>query len=481
MKILLVAVNARYTHMNPALYSIRAYSMVQAFPKNPCFEDADLISDSPAEMEIAEYTINQYPRDVLRDIYRRQPDIIGFSCYIWNIAFIGELLGDIKKVLPCVRVILGGPEVSYNPEDVLSRYPAVDNIITGEGEKAWSEITDHAERIIAGVPIPLDEIPFMYDNLDAFANRMLYYETSRGCPFGCSYCLSSESRGVRFRSLKLVLPELQKFLDAKAMIVKFVDRTFNAKKEHAEAIWKYLKEHDNGVTTFHFEIEADLITDEQIEFLRTVRKGLFQFEIGVQSTNGPTLREVNRRAELFRIKHVVESLKDYMKVHVDLIAGLPFEDLEAFKKSFNEVYSWGTDELQLGFLKVLHGTQMERKASEYGMKWQQAPPYEVLSNNWLSYADISELKKIEEQLETFGNNEGFRHTMKKLLESYGTPWDMFADIAAHRSEGAISKAEKYELLRSMTGSDVLDEAMIHDLEGKEALRYWPKALRGKLQ
>ena len=505
MKILLVAVNAKYTHMNPAVYSIRAYA-----------------GDAGKCMEIAEYTINQYPRDVLRDIYERAPDVIGFSCYIWNMNFIGEMLRDIKKVLPKTLVFLGGPEVAYNREAVLEKYPAVDGVFYGDGERAWKELICHliaAEDIgdIPGLQIrgrkscgnypqmtEMDDIPFIYDDLELFDNRMLYYETSRGCPFRCSYCLSSVDKRMRFRSLDKVLPELQHFLDHNVRIVKFIDRTFNASHEHAMTIWKYLADHDNGVSRFHFEIEADLLSEDEMAFLQTVRPGLFQFEVGVQSVNRDTLKAINRHADIDRIKDRVTRLVSYgnIPVHVDLIAGLPFEDLRSFRNSFNEVYGWGAEELQLGFLKLLHGTEMEQKADEYGIVCEEAPVYEVLSTRWLTYDDINYLKDIEEQLERYGNSGAYRYTVAAFEQYFTSPFDMYAYIADYYRENMDrfrkqSRISSYEMLRGIIAEKLqqmnavfggwnlgcadsrhFDALLLIDLYLKEKLKVRPEFIAG---
>ena len=493
MKILLAAVNAKYTHMNPALYSIKAF----AGDAGKCFE-------------IAEYTINQYPRDVLKDIHERQPQVIGFSCYIWNMSFVEELLCDIKKILPGVQVFLGGPEVSFNVNVVLERYPDVDGVFAGEGEEAWKEAAlqfmEHG-RLVKGIeglqlksqnlprtleaicPLNLDDIPFIFDDISIFDNRMLYYETSRGCPFRCAYCLSSIEKTLRFRSLEKVYPELQFFLDKEVRIVKFIDRTFNADKRHAMGIWKYLAEHDNGISRFHFEIEADILSDEEIEFLSGVRKGLFQFEIGVQSTNSQALGAVNRKSSVQKIKDAVIRLKKAgnIPLHVDLIAGLPFEDMKSFKASFNEVYSWRADELQLGFLKVLHGTEIEKRAGEYGLIYGSRPPYEVISTKWVDFDDILRLKDVEEQLERYGNSGAFSHTLKIFEDYFDTPFEMYEYIALFYKENSDrfskqSRISTYEMLRKMIrkrleGSPSLanafDSLLLLDLYEKEKLKARP--------
>lgn len=476
MKILLVAVNAKYTHMNPALYSIRAFA-----------------GDAGKCMEIAEYTINQQPADVLKDIYEKHPQVIGFSCYIWNMRFIGRLLEDIKKILPDSLILLGGPEVAYEAEKVLEDHVPCDGVFTGEGERPWKALAErliansekdikdigeipgilmHGAKVSAGSPevTEMDDIPFIFEDLSPFDNRMIYYETSRGCPFRCSYCLSSIDKKMRFRSLSKVFPELQHFLDNKVRIVKFTDRTFNADPDHAMGIWRYLAEHDNGVTRFHFEIEAQLLTADEMEFLKSVRGGLFQFEIGVQSVKPETLKAVNRHPDIDRIKEAVKKLKSFgnIPVHVDLIAGLPFENLESFRQSFCEVYSWGADELQLGFLKVLKGTPIEKRAEEFSIVHESRPPYEVISTKWMSFDDILHLKDVEEQLERYGNSGAFRFSMREFEKYFSDPFTMYEYIAGYYAKNLNrfrkqSRMSAYSMLRDMISQRL--EELAHAFEG----------------
>lgn len=513
MKILLVAVNAKYTHMNPALYSIRAFAGVYG----EC-------------MDIAEYTINQYPRDVLKELFKKRPDIIGFSCYIWNMRFIDELLEDIGKVLPSAIILLGGPEAAHNTEELFRKHECVDGIFTGEGESSWKKLAETLSEyedvpinikdigVIPGLLIrgeeempvketkmmELDDIPFIFDDMSLFENRMIYYETSRGCPFRCSYCLSSIDKTMRFKSLDKVYPQLQHFLDCRVKIVKFTDRTFNANHEHAMGIWRYLSEHDNGVTRFHFEIEADLLGEKELDFLETVRPGLFQLEIGVQSANPETLASVNRHSDISRIRSAVKRLKanGNIPVHVDLIAGLPYEGLNSFRDSFNEVYGWGADELQLGFLKVLKGTEIEKKAEQYGLIYESSPPYEVLSTNWLSYEEIIHLKDLEEQLERYGNSGSFRFTLREFEKYFSDAFAMYEYIAQYYRLHSDrfrrqSRMSSYEMLRDIisvkldelnddfAGFDLdmrqighFDALLIIDMYAKEKLKVRPGFIPG---
>lgn len=456
MKILLAAVNAKYTHMNPALYSIKAYAGAYG-----------------EQMEIVEYTINQFPQDVLRDLYSWKPDVIGFSVYIWNTVFIEKLLPDLQKILPEVQIFLGGPEAAFRKEALLQAYPSVKGVFFGEGEEAWKQAAEQLTKNgrickpIAGLLmrnsaaaapeiLSMDDLPFLYteENIGLFENRMLYYETSRGCPYRCSYCLSSVEKMLRFKSLEKVYEELDFFLRHRVRIVKFVDRTFNADRKRAMGIWQYLAAHDNGVTRFHFEIEADLITDDELAFLKTVRKGLFQFEIGVQSTDPAVLHEIERFADTKKIKNVVTELKKAgnIMLHTDLIAGLPGEDLSGLIRSFNEVYTWGADELQLGFLKVLPGTVMQEKREQYGLQYETQAPYEVFSTNWLSYEDIVLLKAVEEQLERYGNSGAYRRTLAAFLRHFEDPFSLFRFLADYYSTHTgrfekQSRVSSYQMLR----------------------------------
>ncbi len=423
MNILLVGINAKYIHSNPAIYSLAAYAGK--------FVDESGVS-LRNHIQIAEYTINQQIEDIEADIYKRMPDVMAISCYIWNFSLVQELVEDIHQVRPDMPIWLGGPEVSFHPEQLMQKFPFLAGIMIGEGEQTFVElvqsyITGSDIQNISGLYLPsgytaereclaLDDIPFLYSDLSDFENRIIYYESSRGCPFRCKYCLSSIDKQLRFRSLDLVKKELQFFLDNKVPQVKFIDRTFNAKHEHALAIWNYIKENDNGVTNFHFEISADLLTEEEIVLLNSMRKGLVQLEIGVQSTNSDTIREINRSMDLCKLKKAVEKVNAAGNIHqhLDLIAGLPFEDYMSFHNSFNDVYAMRPEQLQLGFLKVLKGSAMEEQALEYGIGYRKTPPYEVLYTKWLSYDEVIRLKRVEEMVELFYNSGQFVHTIRFL-------------------------------------------------------------------
>ncbi len=498
MNFLLTAVNAKYIHSNPAIYSLRAYCAKQD-PK------------AAEGIALAEYTINQPQQDILADIYRRKPDVIAFSCYIWNWSLIRSLIGELKKLLPDLPIWLGGPEVSYDAERTLKGLPQATGIMVGEGEETCLELVRYygfrqsvsekkeickaeqessLERILGIVyreeekegaeggirrtaPRPLTDIsglPFLYDKkgMADFHDRIVYYESSRGCPYRCSYCLSSIDKTVRLRDLELVKGELQFFLDQRVPQVKFVDRTFNCNHRHAMEIWRYLAEHDNGITNFHFEIAADLLTEEELSLLEGLRPGLVQLEIGVQSTNPETIREIRRVMDWERLKKVVGRLQRGRNIHVhlDLIAGLPFEDLESFGRSFNEVYACRPEQLQLGFLKVLKGSYMHEMAEEYGIVYTDAPPYEVLFTRWLSYEDVLVLKGVEEMVECFYNSGQFVHILPLLESRFPSPFHMYRALAAFYEERGLfvkspSRLHRYETL--------LDFALKVDKSGWETL------------
>ena len=467
MKVLLAAINAKYIHSNLGIYSLKTYG-------EKMLKEWGLAEQ--AEISLAEYTINHQMEQILQDIYKRKPDVIGFSCYIWNISYVKMILADIKKVLPDVKIWAGGPEVSYHGEAFLKEEPAVDLVMMGEGEitfahflKALLEGADLKQ--VPGLMVrnadgtftdtgfrqvmDMSQIPFPYAFMDMkeLEHRIIYYESSRGCPFSCAYCLSSIDKKLRFRSLDLVLPELEWFLQAKVPQVKFVDRTFNCKKSHAMAIWQYIRDHDNGVTNFHFEIAADLLDKDELDLLSTMRPGLVQLEIGVQSTNEKTLEAIRRKTDIEEIREITETINSWHNIHqyLDLIAGLPWEDLESFKKSFNDVYEMEPEQLQLGFLKVLKGSYMEELIPDCDLLYSAAPPYEVLCTKWLSYGDVLELKDIEEMTEVHYNSRQFTCTLKELEKEFDTPYEMFSFMAGYYNKNHLfgishSRIARYEIL-----------------------------------
>ncbi len=437
MKILLTAINAKYIHSNLAVYSLKASAGV--------YKDM---------VEIAEFTINNQADYVLKEIYKRKPDVLMFSCYIWNLSMIETVMIEFHKLCPNVPIWVGGPEVSFEVEDFLKKHPEVTGVMMGEGEETFCELCGYYSKLmdedalknVLGIAyrqeigddetiqinpwrpiLNMSNMPFSYDKMEDFSNRIIYYESSRGCPFSCSYCLSSVDKKLRFRDLALVKEELQFFIDQKVPQIKFVDRTFNCHHEHAMEIWKYIHEHDNGITNFHFEISADLINEEELALMEQMRPGLIQLEIGVQSTNEITIKEIKRTMKLERLKEIVERIKSFGNIHqhLDLIAGLPFEDYDTFRKSFDDIYALQPNQLQMGFLKVLKGSYMFEHAKEYEILYHDNPPYEVLSTKWLSYEDVLRMKRVEEMLEVYYNSGQFEITMKVLGTHFDSAFDMF--------------------------------------------------------
>ena len=490
MKILLAACNAKYIHSNPAVYDLKAYAAA--------YKDS---------VQIKEFTINQPKDEIMKEIYRSGADVVCFSCYIWNISFVRELIRDLKKILPDTAFWAGGPEVSFHAKDFLEDMPQVTGIMKGEGEETFlalagyylegkgrleeisgivfrkeNEIVDNGFR----EPVDLDRIPFIYENPENFENRIIYYESSRGCPFSCSYCLSSIDRKLRFRSLSLVKKELQFFLDHRVPQVKFVDRTFNCRHEHAMEIWKYILEHDNGVTNFHFEVSADLFREDELELIGRMRPGLIQLEIGVQSANPETLEAVHRKTDLEKLRRNVEKIRSFHSVHqhLDLIAGLPCEDYESFRRSFDFVYSMKPDQLQLGFLKVLKGSLMEEKAREYGITCKSLEPYEVLSTRWISYEEILKLKTVESMVEVYYNSGQFQYTLNWLTGFWEDAFSFYEDLGRFYErkgyeELSHSRIRRYEILLEFLHEkpeiSVAEAAgrMVYDLYLRENLKKRP--------
>lgn len=457
MKCLLVGVNAKYIHSNPGLYSMKAYATKYVKEYAKC-------------IEIAEYTVNHRMEEILSDLYLRKPDVIGFSCYIWNSSLIQELIHEIAKLLPGIPIYVGGPEVSFDAGMRIQSLKEVTGIIIGEGEETWKELLDYYVGgkgelcAIAGIHfrdgsytqralLDFKNLPFMYESLDGFKNRILYYESQRGCPFRCSYCLSSVDKTVRYRDLDYVQKDLDFFLENKVKQVKFVDRTFNMNANHALTIWTYICEHDNGITNFHFEIAADLINDDQLAVLGKMRPGLVQLEVGVQTTNQETLKAICRNNNLSKLKQVVSRILDQGNVHLhlDLIAGLPKEDLISFANSFEEVYQMKPHQLQLGFLKVLKGAPIASQVEEFGIVYLSKPPFEVLKTRDLSYDDVLILKKIEDVVENFYNSNQFSLSIKYLERYFESAFEMYHALADFLElnqyyQCSSSRVKRYELL-----------------------------------
>ena len=487
MKVIMTAINAKYIHSNLAVYSLQAYA------KQP-----------GVELVIKEYTINQYTDYIVRDLYLQKGDMYVFSCYIWNIEQVLQVAGELKKVYPDVPIWAGGPEVSYDADKVLRECRYLTGVMIGEGEETFRELVagkmlqeikgiayPEGDDIVFTAPreqINMDAVPFVYEDMTAFENKIIYYETSRGCPFSCSYCLSSVDKRVRFRSWKLVQKELQFFLDHKVKQVKFVDRTFNCNKQHANTIWKYLAEHDNGITNFHFEVSADLLGEAELEIFSAMRPGLIQLEIGVQSTYEPTIREIHRTMNLAQLSNMVSKVKALGNIHqhLDLIAGLPYETFDLFRQSFADVYAMKPDQLQLGFLKVLKGSHMYENQEMYGIICQSRAPYEVMATKWLDYEQIIQLKGIEEMVEVYYNSNQYQVSVSYLVQFYDNPFDFYKELAEyyvmrHLEDKNHSRLARYEYLRDFAlerlgnclDRECLDEALLYDLYLREDVKKRP--------
>ncbi|WMJ90546.1 B12-binding domain-containing radical SAM protein [Anaerocolumna sp. MB42-C2] len=513
MKILLTAINAKYIHSNLAIYSLRSYA--KAYRQ---------------QIQLAEFTINNYTDDILQAIYKEKPDFIGFSCYIWNIGLVDQLCIELKKLLPECKIWLGGPEVSYDAEKRLEESTAADGIMIGEGEETFLELMDYyiaglktleqikgiaftdnarkteernksldcaAKRVnTTGIRTETDisSIPFPYEKIEDFKNKIIYYEASRGCPYSCSYCLSSIDKKVRLREIELVKKELGLFLQHKVPQVKFVDRTFNCNKKQTLAIWHYIKEQDNGITNFHFEISADILDEEELELLSTMRPGLVQLEIGVQSTNPKTIEAISRKMNLDKLKQAVHRIHQSRNIHehLDLIAGLPYEDMKTFQNSFNEVYAMKPDQFQLGFLKVLKGSAMFYESKDWGIVSKSIPPYEVLYTKWLSYDEILILKSVEDMVEIYYNSGQFEYAIKYMEHFFDTPFELYLKLGDYYERKKLkginsSRMKKYEILLDFMSElkemeDKLSEAinimafrniLVHDLYLRENLKSRP--------
>ena len=510
MKFLLTAINAKFIHSNPAIYSLRACVGEKLQP----------------HVELAEFTINESLESILEGIWKRQPEVIGFSCYIWNWKLIREILTELPKILPDTEIWLGGPEVTYDGPGLLAELPQVTGIMVGEGEVTFREVLEQYLReaaadepgnegqqaagrratgksveerfgqipglcLASGYTAPRDltdltTLPFLYENMEPFTNRIIYYETSRGCPYRCSYCLSSIDKKVRLRDISVVKRELQFFLDQNVKQVKFIDRTFNCDHRHAMEIWQYIYEHDNGVTNFHFEISADILREEEIALLNRFRPGLAQLEIGVQSTNPETIRAIHRVMDVDKLEKIVAAIHRGQNIHqhLDLIAGLPYEDYESFGRSFDRVYGMHPEQLQLGFLKVLKGSDMHENAEKYGIRYLEQPPYEVLYTNWISYGEIRRLKRIEEMVELYYNSGQFTHTLPVLEKAFSGPFALYEALADYYQEqgyfiNSPARAYRYQILlefaalKDPDNREIYRELLTYDMYLRENLKSRP--------
>ena len=492
MKIVLVGINAKYIHTNLAVRSLQANA-----------------GKYRNEVEIAEYTINHSIQEILSDLFDREPDVVGFSCYLWNIEYVMRLAQDWKKIWPQGKIVVGGPEVSYNPEKTFEQYPFVDLLIRGEGENTFKEVLAwlHGEKqsraelsgvayleegeLHIGPPqkaMDMDDLVFPYESLEGLENKILYYESIRGCPFSCSYCLSSIERSVRIKSVEKTEKELDFFIERKVPQVKFVDRTFNCNRDYAYEIWRYIGEHDNGVTNFHFEIGGDLLREKDFELLKTFRPGLVQFEIGVQSTNPDTIKAIRRTMDLKKLADCVARVHEAGNIHehLDLIAGLPYEGYASFRHSFEDVYAMKPDQLQLGFLKVLEGSYMNEVKDSYDIQFSSYPPYEVLSTRWLPYEDLKRLKAVEEMVEVYYNSFQFSASMTYLRTLFSMAFDMYVALSMHyREKGYFScqhsRLRRYEILWeflceaewSEEAREILRQTLTYDLYARDYVKNPP--------
>lgn len=495
MKILLNAINAKYIHSNLAVYSLRAYA-----------------KEYREHIRLLEYTINNRVEEILEGIYKEHADVICFSCYIWNIAYVKELIEELKKLCPNTPIWVGGPEVSYEVETLLAENPGIDGVFIGEGEHTFKKVcrcyieAEESEREeellrVPGIayrkrdktvaftgmaePVDMSTIPFCYEDMEQFKNKIIYYESSRGCPFSCSYCLSSIDKKMRFRDIELVKKELGFFIEQEVPQVKFVDRTFNCSHTHAMEIWRFIKEKDLRKTNFHFEVAADLLTEEELEYIAGMRPGLIQLEIGVQSTNDVTIQEIHRTMDLEKLKAVVRRIQTPGNIHqhLDLIAGLPYEDYQTFQKSFDEIYDLKPEQLQLGFLKVLKGSYMFEHAREYGLIYQSKPPYEVMKTNWLSFDEVLKIKQVEEMLEVYYNSHQYEVTMKILEQFFDGGFEMFQKMGEfYEMQGYFhlkhTRIRRCEILLEfakeyVTDMRMLEQSLTFDLYYRENMKSRP--------
>ncbi|MGM0507550.1 MAG: DUF4080 domain-containing protein [Fusobacteriota bacterium] len=454
MKTLLVGVNSKYSHTNLAIRYIKSF-----VEKNSNFK-----------IDIREWTINQKREDIIKGIFNENPDILGFSVYIWNSEYIFQITREIKKILPKIKIILGGPEVSYDSKEILENNSEIDYIIKGEGEKTFLEFLKYDISKVKGVyyknennkisfngtadyikNLDTIDLPYSkYDLKEKLKNKIIYYESSRGCPFNCSYCMSSIDKKVRFFSNSKVKKDLKFFMENGVELVKFIDRTYNLDKERYLEIWKFLLDNYNPKSKFHFEIHANLFDNEILSFLKKIPKDYFQFEIGIQTSNQKSLEAINRKNDLDKLRHTIQKLKSYNNIHIhlDLIAGLPYETYELLKRSFEYIYTLNADMFQLGFLKILKGTQIEREAKKHGYKYLDFPPYEILENKYISYEKMLVIKNIEELIDIYYNSKLLRKTIDYAVSAeYNKYFDFYEEFSKYWTDNGYfevkHKRKKY--------------------------------------
>jgi len=478
MKVVLTTLNAKYIHTSLALRCLKAYG------------------EKDFDMDIAEYTIKDPAMNIVSDLFARKPDVVGFSCYIWNIEETITVINMLRKIMPEIRIILGGPEVSYDVEYWMNRVPEVDFIVIGEGEETFHHLLTEVEgnrkfhmvfgiayrkrrgdeeEIVITPPRPkldLSKLPSPYrfeEDVQALGSRVVYFETSRGCPFSCQFCLSSIEVGVRYFDIERTKADIIYLIDSGAKLIKFVDRTFNIKRDYALEMFKFLIENHRGCV-FQFEITADIMRPEVLDYLAEhAPPGVFRFEIGVQSTNDVTNEAVQRRQNWSKLVRTVTKVKDSGKIdqHLDLIAGLPLEDYNTFRGTFNDVFALGPEELQLGFLKMLRGTGLRRDADKWGYTYMDRAPYEMLGNELMPFADIVRIKRVEDVLEKYWNAHRMDHTLLYLVnEVFSSPFDFFQSFGdywegrgwqkiGHQLEDLFSRL--WQFLSSLSGAEAAAE------------------------
>ncbi len=474
-KVLLTSLNSKYVHSNLAL------KYLYMAGKDMC-----------PGLEIREFTINNSRDYIFNELVMGDYDAVCFSCYIWNIEKTTELAADLKKAKPQVSILFGGPEVSYDSAEFMQKNPFLDFLIYGEGEDVFAKWCSAFENdgeysgidglvyrragdiSVNGpqVPMTFGESEFPYGMFPCEGDKVIYYEASRGCPFNCSYCISSLDRRIRELPVDRVKSDLSHFLAQNVKQVKFLDRTFNWDRKRSLELFRFLIDNDNGRTNFHFEVCAELLDDEILETLKEARHDLFQFEIGIQSTHEPTLAAVNRSTNVEKVKKNVLRLLELgnAHIHVDLIAGLPYEDYVTFRKSFNDVYGLGADNLQLGFLKMLKGTEIREKAEEFNYVFMDKAPYQVISNDFISAVELARLKQIEEVLDLYNNRGGFKSSLAYAIGAMGeTAFDFYENFSEffyregfqHRSH---KKEDLYRIFYAFGRESGLGEELVALLE-----------------
>lgn len=461
-KIVLTAINSQYVHLNVAVRYLKKY----------------VEKNSDIKLDIYETNINNQLMNIIKDLFEKQPDMIIFSTYIWNKEYVFSITKELKKILPDVKIALGGPEVSYEWDKIMAENQEIDYIFTGEGEKVLLNFFTKDISEVKGVvyregdnlkyngiePLieNLDIIPFPYDDEELQdRTKIFYYESSRGCPFNCSYCMSSIDKSVRYYSIDRTKEDLKRFIDSPIKLLKFVDRTFNLSKEKYMAIWRFLLENYREGITFHFEINANIFDDETLDFLETVPKGYFQFEIGVQTIDAQAMKSIGRINKLEKLEHNIRRISRNIHLHLDLIAGLPYETYDKFRESFDYVHRLKPEMIQLGFLKLLKGTKMYDEREKYGYKYFSKPPYEVFSNEFISFAEMVKLKNLEKVLDFYYNSEKFPESVQWIIENhYESAFSFYEDVAEYFDKrGYLKVSHKESTLFTLLYEFYLDKGL----------------------